>query len=89
MPLFSCSGVTWSDLGLISICNVLVVLKAIFMFVFLNRCEIFLILGLKYVNVVQVLFVFSSVCWWLFLCIVCEFILCSKCCGKLLFLTFG
>jgi hypothetical protein len=87
MPLFSCSGVALSDLGFISCCNVLVFLKAIFMFVFLNRFVIFLIWGLKYVNVVQVLIVLlPSVCWRLCLCSVCKFILCSSC-GKLLFLA--
>jgi hypothetical protein len=69
MPLFSCSGVALSDLGFISCCNVLVFLKAVFMFVFLNRFVIFLICGLKYMNVVQVLFVLLSlVCWWWLLC---------------------
>jgi hypothetical protein len=52
MPLFSCSGVALSDLGFISCCNVLVFLKAIFMFVFLNRFVIFLICGLN-LNKVQ------------------------------------
>jgi hypothetical protein len=77
-----------SDLGVISCCNVLVFLKAIFMFVFLNRFVIFLIWGLKYVNVVvHVLLVLLSVCRWLFFCFVCKFIVCSRCYGKLLFLA--
>jgi hypothetical protein len=82
MQLFSCSGVALSDLGFIS-CNVLMFLKAIFTFVFLNRFVIFLIWGLKYVKVFRILLAsLSLVCRWLFLCLDCKFILCSRCCGK-------
>jgi hypothetical protein len=83
--LFSCSGVALSGLGFISCCNVLF-FKAIFTFVFLNRFVIFLIWGLKYVKVVHILLAsLSSVCMWLHLCLDCKFILCSRCCRKLLF----
>jgi hypothetical protein len=39
MPRFSCSGVALSDVGFIN-CNVLVFLKAIFTFVFLNSYQL-------------------------------------------------
>jgi hypothetical protein len=67
MPLLSCSGVVLSILGFRSYCSVLVFLKDIFTFVFLNRFVIFLNWGLKYAKVVHDLSVLPYlVCLWSF-----------------------
>ena len=54
-PLFS-----WSDIRICGVvcmryCNIVAALNAIPMFVFLNKLVIFLIFGLLYVNVIQIL----------------------------------
>ena len=64
-------------------------LKEIPTFVRLNKLVIFLIFGLEYVKVVQVLFFFTSlVCSWLVVwCCICRFSLCERFCEKLLVLA--
>jgi len=58
IPLFSYSDVGFCLCVLMIFCVVSAVLKAIFMFVFLNRLVTALIFGLWYVNVVQISFSF-------------------------------
>jgi len=68
-------------------CNVVVVLKAMPIFVFFNKLVIFLIFGLWKVNVVLIFFSFLLVFLLLTLCSICRLSFSSRCCGKLLFLT--
>jgi len=65
-------------------CVVSAILKAIFMFVFLNMLVTALIFGLWNVNVAQISFSFLSVCGLVFCCIrLLSFL--SSCVGTLLF----
>ena len=83
-PLLSCGDVWAWVVGVKSCFSVVVALNAIPALVFLNRFVILLILGLCYVNVVQIL-CFFSLCAWLALLCIWWFSLWSKCRGKLLF----
>jgi len=68
-------------------CDIVAALNAIAIFVFLNKLVIFLIFGLWYVNVVQILLFFSLGCVWVAFCCVCWLSFWSRCFGKLLFLA--
>jgi len=68
-------------------CNVVVVLNAMPIFVFLNKFVIFLIFGLWKVNVAQIFFVILASILLLTLCSICRLSFSSRCCGKLLFLA--
>ena len=86
-PLFLCSCNRVGVVGFMIWCNVVVVLNAMPIFVFLNKLVIFLIFGLWKVNVVQILLSFLLVFLLLTLCSVCRLSFSSRCCRKLLFLT--
>ena len=66
-------------------CDIVAALNLIPMFVFFNKLVVFLILGLCYVNVVQILCFFSLGCVWLAFCCVCRLSFLSRCFGKLFF----
>ena len=76
IPLFLCYDVWAWVVGVKSCFSVVVALNAIPTLVFLNMFVIFLILGLWYVNVVQIL-CFFSLCVWLALLCICWLSLCS------------
>ena len=71
-------------------CNVVVVLNAMPIFVFLNKLVIFLIFGLWKVNA-QIFFVILASFFLLLLiwCSIYQLSFSSRCCGKLLFLAIG
>ena len=86
-PLFSWSGVQICGVVCMRYCDIFAALNAIPVFVFLNKLVIFLILGLWYVSVVQILRFFSLGCEWVGSCCVCRLRFWSRCFGKLLFLA--
>jgi len=69
-PTFSWSGVRICGVVRMRYCDIDAALNATPMFVFLNKLVIFLIFGLWYVNVVQILRFFSLGCVWVAFCCV-------------------
>jgi len=74
-------------MGFMRWCNVVVVLNAMPIFVFLNKLVIFLIFGLWKVSVVQIFFVILASFLLLTLCNICRLSFSNSWCGKLLFLA--